>query len=96
MKSVKRLACLIFVSMLTGCSVDKDSMSMFLAKEMCSCRFLVEQSEANCRSAIRMGLAVGDVVVNEVAREVTGKAEDGSSPATFGFVSAKLGCELKQ
>lgn len=96
MKSAKWLACLIFLSMLTGCSVDKESMSMFLAKEMCSCRFVVEQSEANCRSAIRIGLAVGDVVVNEAAREVTGKAEDGSSPATFRFVSAKSGCELKQ
>ncbi len=80
---------------LSACSADKESMSMFLAKEMCSCRFLVGQSESHCRGSIRLGLAVGDVIVDLASKEVTGQAEDGSSPVTFKFVSEKFGCELK-
>lgn len=90
-----RLAIVIGVSgLISACSVSKESMSMFLAKEMCSCRFLIEQSDAHCRSAVRLGLAMGDVSVDMAAKSVTGTDEKGLNAATFKFVSGKLGCEL--
>lgn len=89
-----RLALLFTFSVfLGGCSVDKDSTTVFLAKEMCSCRFLVEQSEANCRGAIRIALAAGDVAVDYAHKKVTATSEDKSKQATFKFVSPKFGCE---
>ena len=86
---------LSLAALLTGCSSDKETMSMFLAKDMCSCRFLIGQSESHCREAIQMGLLVGKVSVNEAKKEVVGQAE-GASAATFRFVSEKFGCELKR
>ncbi len=80
---------------LTACSSDKESMSLYLAKEMCSCRFLIGQDDKNCRDTVRVALAVGDISVNEAKREVTATAEDKSHPATFRFVSKRFGCELK-
>lgn len=95
MNSLKLIAMVFVVFGLSACSIDKESMSMFLAKEMCSCRYLVGQSEKNCRDAIRPSLAVGDVTMDDAKKEATGRAEDGSHPATFRFVSSKFGCELK-
>lgn len=82
-----------FTGILAGCTVDKDSTTVFLAKEMCSCRFLVEQSESNCLGAIRIALAAGDVAVDYANKKVTATSEDKSKTATFRFVSPKFGCE---
>jgi hypothetical protein len=68
---------------------------MYLAKEMCSCRFLIGQDDKSCRDTVRVALAVGDATVNETKREVTATAEDKSNPAIFRFVSNRFGCELK-
>jgi hypothetical protein len=92
---MKTTALVLSLMLLIGCSPDKDSTPVFLAKEMCSCRFLVGQSEQNCRSAIRLGLAMGDVTVDYKKQEVTATAEDKSHPATFQFINTKLGCALK-
>jgi hypothetical protein len=90
----KQLALLVALASLTACSPEKESMSVFLAKEVCSCHFLVGQSEKNCRDAVRIALVMGDVTVDAAKKTVTATAEDKSNPATFRFVDEKFGCEL--
>lgn len=91
----KHFSLLAVITALSACSADKDSTSIFLAKELCSCRYLVGQSEDNCREAVRFALAAGDATFDDRKKEVTATAEDKSHPATFRFVSVKYGCELK-
>jgi len=86
---------IICCALLPACSSDKESMSMYLAKEMCSCRFLIGQDDKQCRNTVRIALAAGDATVNETKREVTATAEDKSNPATFRFASNRFGCEFK-
>jgi hypothetical protein len=88
------LGCCFGFLFLSGCAVDKESSSMFLAKEVCSCIFLVGRTESDCKDAIRPALALGDVDISPSRREVTGTAEDGSHPATFRFISNRAGCEF--
>lgn len=90
-----RLACVLLCIGLTGCSTDKESMSVFLAKEMCSCHFLVERNEADCRKDASLALLVGDVTLDASNRSVTAKAKDGSNQATAQFVSKKFGCKIQ-
>ena len=96
-KMTSRFALLFLaVPMITGCAVEKESMSIFLAKEACSCLFVVGQTESNCRSAIRLPLALGDIKIDFTKKQVTGTAEDKSHPATVSFVSEKFGCALRE
>ncbi|MBX3022937.1 MAG: hypothetical protein KF799_14780 [Bdellovibrionales bacterium] len=89
------LAWTFLVLTLTACAPEKDSSTVFLAKELCSCRFLVGQSKAGCRDDVRLALLVGDATIDEAKKEVTATSEDKSKIATFRYVSAKYGCELK-
>ncbi len=79
---------------LTACSVDKSSMSIFLAKETCSCKFLVGRSTKDCKKDASLTLLFGDLTIDEENKSVTATAEDKSNPATARFVSEKFGCEV--
>jgi hypothetical protein len=80
---------------LSACSIDKESMTIFLAKESCSCVFLVGQSEKRCRDAIRIPLAFGDIEVDYKKKQVTGRSEDGRETAVVAYVNERFGCELR-
>ena len=95
MNYVKGIFLLGTVLMITGCEIDKETMAMFIAKSMCSCKYVVGQSEFSCRQTILPSLIVGDAEMDDVNRKVTGKSKDGTQVATFRFVSDQLGCELE-
>lgn len=94
MKIIRFISLLLFIVTLTSCSIDKQTISTFVAKEMCSCLFLVEQSQANCKSALGPSTLLGKFSVNQKLRQVTGTANDGSSPVKFQYLSARYGCEM--
>lgn len=91
---MKRLV--LFSLLLSSCAIDKESSSVFLAKEMCSCHFLLQRTETQCKDSIRFALALGDVEINRTQKEVVGMAEDGSHTARFQFVSNQEGCQLQE
>jgi hypothetical protein len=82
--------------LLSSCVPERDTIAFFLAKETCSCRFLVGLTAARCRDAVRPALLLGSVKVNETERTATGTSEGGRYATTFRFVSEREGCALME
>ena len=64
----------------------------FTAKEYCSCRFVMGQSDEYCRGYVQQWLPISKIRVDEVARTVTARGTGVTRAARW--LSPREGCRL--
>jgi hypothetical protein len=64
----------------------------FSAKEYCSCRFVMGQSDAYCRGYVRQWLPISELTVDEAARTVAARGTGVLRSARW--LSPRQGCRL--
>lgn len=64
----------------------------FTAKEYCSCRFVMGQTDAYCRGYVQQWLPISEITVDEAARTVTARGTGVLRSARW--LSPRQGCRL--
>jgi hypothetical protein len=64
----------------------------FTAKEYCSCRFVMGQSDEYCRGYVKQWLPISAITVDEAAKAVTARGTGLSRTARW--LSPREGCRL--
>ena len=64
----------------------------FTAKEYCSCRFVMGQSDKYCRGYVEQWLPISDLAVDEAARAVMARGTSVTRSARW--LSPREGCRL--